>query len=496
MKNKIISIALSLIICIAMMPQFAATVHAESVPAYNASTAVSYAKANWNKLVTGETKADCIAFARACVEKGGVPKDSARVAANGTGYTVKQYIDYMVDNGYAELNKLSLKEVTFYNGKVVYYINANDNKGKVSVGDIFIYKCTNSACKKPYFHASICAPVDASEGELYDGYYRYYAHNSNVNNEVACAIECSSCGADESKMQMYALHIKSSANGFANYTDKVNVKVSRAAYNKLKISWNAVSGASKYNVFYKKKSDGFFTKLTTTTGTSVTHTISKDEYAGNFYYMVRPCKTIGGKEYVGKASATATNYTVAAKPANLKVKLYDYRSAKITWSKANGATGYKVEYKRSYDSKWSFLEWSADTSAKRPNLAAGTKYYFKITPYTTSKLYTGKRMSPNYTTYTLYTLKRLPAPSVSKATSKTVNVKWSNIDGESGYQIATSANKSKNFKIVKTVSSKYSSNKISAPKKKTYYYKVRAYKTVDGKKIYGPWSNVKSYKLK
>ena len=29
-----------------------------------------------------------------------------------------------------------------------------------------------------------------------------------------------------------------------------------------------------------------------------------------------------------------------------------------------------------------------------------------------------------------------------------------------------------------------------------YYYKVRFYKTVNGKKVYAPWSNVKVYTLK
>ena len=41
--------------------------------------------------------------------------------------------------------------------------------------------------------------------------------------------------------------------------------------------------------------------------------------------------------------------------------------------------------------------------------------------------------------------------------------------------------------------SKYTIKKL---KKKKYYVQVRAYRTVNGKKIYGDWSKVKSVKVK
>ncbi len=69
-------------------------------------------------------------------------------------------------------------------------------------------------------------------------------------------------------------------------------------------------------------------------------------------------------------------------------------------------------------------------------------------------------------------------------------MKWNNIRGESGYQIARSKYKTKKFSIVKRVSYKYSSAKVRTKTNKPYYYKVRAYKNVNGKRIYAPWSSV------
>ena len=84
-------------------------------------------------------------------------------------------------------------------------------------------------------------------------------------------------------------------------------------------------------------------------------------------------------------------------------------------------------------------------------------------------------------------------PSVSlKAGSKSFTVTSKSV-GASGYQIAYSTSKTKGFKYVYAGSSKT----ITGLKKNTtYYVKVRAYKVIDGKRIYGSYSSVKTIKTK
>jgi len=92
------------------------------------------------------------------------------------------------------------------------------------------------------------------------------------------------------------------------------------------------------------------------------------------------------------------------------------------------------------------------------------------------------------------------APKISKITtgSKKANLTWGKITGATGYEIYMSTKKSSGYKKIKTITSaksvKYT--KASLNKNKTYYFKIRTYRTVKGKKVYSSYSPVKSIKIK
>lgn len=176
-------------------------------------------------------------------------------------------------------------------------------------------------------------------------------------------------------------------------------------------------------------------------------------------------------------------------PSSVTAKLYGYDDVKVSWKKVSGASGYKVYYKKSTLSTWS-SKTATGTAIKLANLSDGVKYNIKVVTYKNvndNKCYNaGKSTS-------VYTLKKVAGVKATRSGSK-VKVSWVNISGETGYQISKSTKKTGTNIVVtyKTTSGK--SKTISATKGKAYYYKVRAYKVVDGKKIYGPWSSVVKYK--
>lgn len=89
--------------------------------------------------------------------------------------------------------------------------------------------------------------------------------------------------------------------------------------------------------------------------------------------------------------------------------------------------------------------------------------------------------------------------SVKKVTSSAANkaeVSWKKTSGKiSGYEVVYSS--SKTFKAAKKKTTKSTSITLKSLKsKKTYYVKVRAYKTVSGEKIYGSYSKTVKVKVK
>lgn len=213
-----------------------------------------------------------------------------------------------------------------------------------------------------------------------------------------------------------------------------------------------------------------------------------------------------GRTKVGRYKVTVTfqgNYSgkkvlyfniVPAAVKSQKAELYSYNAVKLSWKKAAGATGYYIYSKKSTAKNYSLLGYVTGTACKVTKLAAGTKYDYMIVPYyqpkgSGTKYYhtsVGKKVSAT-------TLKKISTPTVAKS-GKKVKVAWVNIGGETGYQISQSTSKKK-IKIVSTYKTATGKNKvISAAKGKKLYYRVRAYKQVGGKKIYGPWSDAKLFK--
>ena len=82
---------------------------------------------------------------------------------------------------------------------------------------------------------------------------------------------------------------------------------------------------------------------------------------------------------------------------------------------------------------------------------------------------------------------------------KTVVVLWNTISDARGYQVQLSTDKKfkknkKSYSIGNQKANKKTVKKLKAKKK--YFVRVRAYKVVDGEKIYGKWSKIRNIKTK
>lgn len=83
--------------------------------------------------------------------------------------------------------------------------------------------------------------------------------------------------------------------------------------------------------------------------------------------------------------------------------------------------------------------------------------------------------------------------TVSKKKKRQLTIKWKKDSKASGYKVVYASNKNftKNVTIVGKSVSKTSLTLKKLKKGRTYYVKVRSYKTVNGKRIYGAYSTVR-----
>ena len=167
-----------------------------------------------------------------------------------------------------------------------------------------------------------------------------------------------------------------------------NVTAEATSSASIKLSWNSVSGATEYQVYYSEDSSiSYASLLDNTTSTSTTATGLKENTT--YYFWVKAANSTTTSDYSSSAYAT----TEFLAPTGLTATAASSSSIKLSWNSVSGATGYQVYYMESSYfisiSYASLLGNTTSTSITVPGLKANTTYYFwvKATNSTTTSDY-------------------------------------------------------------------------------------------------------------
>lgn len=224
---------------------------------------------------------------------------------------------------------------------------------------------------------------------------------------------------------------------------------------------------------------------------------------GSYSFKLRTVYSVYDEDediYVDKESDwlyDETDYASLEK-AKVKTELAGKTSVKVTWNQIDGADGYHVYGRRinwADDSFDEMITSGSTTSWVCTGLKENEEYYFVVAPYV---LVDGKPIDSASSDWVTCTTGVVKCKITSIYTSAgSAILKWAKNANADGYEIYRAASASGTYQKIKTVKNQSTTTFTDKKKKagKRYYYKVRAYATIDGDKYYGDFCASKSVKI-
>ncbi len=247
------------------------------------------------------------------------------------------------------------------------------------------------------------------------------------------------------------------------------------------IIWDEVEGADGYDI-YLKVGDEWVYQLSSPGYSEYVHNLlqnSEYEVAIKSYIMV------DGEKYQSEEYCTGIIST-SADVETAYLTLEATRSGiKLDWDVCEGASGYRIYVRK--DNKWVKIKDINDINKTEyiyTDVKAETKYRFAIKSFVkgTKGLKWGV-LTDRTVTYPDFTKAKITSKS---ATSSSVTLKWSKVEGAGGYRVYVyKNNKWTYYKGIKT--EKYTVKSLEDAT--NYKFKVRAFFKENGETIWGTYSD-------
>ncbi len=265
----------------------------------------------------------------------------------------------------------------------------------------------------------------------------------------------------------------------------------------LRVTWRPVENADGYIIYRRAANSTTWERIKKVAGQSKSYYSNIKLQPGTKYtYTVQSFCQVNGKVYYStKGTNPVSAVTHLKTPALKSATSVSYNQVKVVWTPVTNAQGYRI-YRKEAGSGWRLIRripgeqkyYCIDSTAE-----TGKQYYYTVRATCS---WDGALYLSGYNTKGIAGRANLGTSAITsiKMDGGKAVLTWKQIPGAQGYVVMRSTASNGTYKKVRTAQgvTDTSWTDKSMVGGTTYYYKVRAFKQVDGKFVYGGFSPVKS----
>ena len=235
---------------------------------------------------------------------------------------------------------------------------------------------------------------------------------------------------------------------------------------KVVLTWAAVEGAAKYEVYRSGTKDGEYKLYYTTTKLSYTNTSA---YAGYWYHYKVKALDANGAEIV--TSDIITQCADCAAPVITAGNRASDGKVTLKWKAVYGAEKYAIYRATARNGEYVRQYTTTSTSYTNTTSKANVTYYYKVMALA-SRTASANSAFSNVAARTCDVAAPVVKASNDAETGKVV-LKWKPVEGAAKYEVYRSGTKNGTYKLYCTLTGTTYTNS-TANAGYTYYYKVKA----------------------